>query len=614
MLAGVLLKMGTYGMIRFCLPLFPSAAHKPRRGSRRLAIIGIIYGALVCARAAQPQETRRLLQSSATLASSCLGIFAFRNISMQGAVYQMLAHGISTGALFLLVGMIYDRRHTFEISQFGGLATPMPKLAAFFLFVALFEPGLPMLNGFVGEYLDSARHLPVHVSWASWAALGVILSACYLLWAYQRVCFGEVTVEKNKTLPDASGREIVILVTMADHHAVDGNRLHVSSRTALRLRARRIIDQIEPQRPMKPARRQSQRRRYRTTACQTKFYSKGRRRANDSSPRRPDPRSARDDLVHLRRAADVAAAVDAQSPRPHCFALLGTIARDSAPHFVAGPSAPGQGSRLVQSDVFSIFFRLLIGLVSILVDARRRALSRTRKSSLPPNFRFGALRHRRHGRAVFRSELLTAFIGLEMSSISSYILAGYRRDTIKSSESAMKYFLLGSFATAFFLYGIALVYGVTGTTNLGRMDNADSTGNLIKLGLALILIGLGFKVAAAPFQIWTPDVYEGAPTPVTALFSAGPKAASVRAAYCEFSPPSPPPLISGSGHSGFSPRSRCSSATSARSCRPTSSACWPTAPSLTPATFSLPSLPSPTCQGDSNGGATPPTPQYSSIS
>jgi NADH-quinone oxidoreductase subunit N len=123
-------------------------------------------------------------------------------------------------------------------------------------------------------------------------------------------------------------------------------------------------------------------------------------------------------------------------------------------------------------------------------------------------------------------ELLTAFIGLEMSSISSYILAGYRRDSLKSSESAMKYFLLGSFATAFFLYGIALVYGATGTTMLEKMVNTDASSPLLKLGLAMTLIGLGFKVAAAPFQIWTPDVYEGAPTPVTALFSAGPKAAA----------------------------------------------------------------------------------------
>ncbi len=123
-------------------------------------------------------------------------------------------------------------------------------------------------------------------------------------------------------------------------------------------------------------------------------------------------------------------------------------------------------------------------------------------------------------------ELLTAFIGLEMSSISSYVLAGYRRESSKSSESALKYFLLGSFATAFFLYGIALVYGATHTTMIAAMRNVDPHSGYLKLGLALILIGLGFKVAAAPFQIWTPDVYEGAPTPVTALFSAGPKAAA----------------------------------------------------------------------------------------
>src|SRR5205807_179406 len=112
-------------------------------------------------------------------------------------------------------------------------------------------------------------------------------------------------------------------------------------------------------------------------------------------------------------------------------------------------------------------------------------------------------------------ELLTAFIGLEMSSISSYILAGYRRDSLKSTESAMKYFLLGSFATAFFLYGIALVYGSSGTTMLTKMGSEELFhSKLFELGLALILVGLGFKVAAAPFQVWTPDVYEGAPTPV----------------------------------------------------------------------------------------------------
>ncbi len=214
MLAGVLLKMGTYGMIRFCLPLFPNASHRFAPAIAVLAIIGIIYGALVAL--VQPNLKKLVAYSSVShLGFVVLGIFAFHQVSMQGAVFQMLAHGISTGGLFLLVGMLYDRRHTFEMSQFGGLATPMPRLAAFFLFVALSSLGLPMLNGFVGEFLILLGTYQVHWNWAAWAATGVILSACYLLWSYQKVFFGEITVEKNRTLPDVSARERWILVTMA---------------------------------------------------------------------------------------------------------------------------------------------------------------------------------------------------------------------------------------------------------------------------------------------------------------------------------------------------------------------------------------------------------------
>jgi NADH-quinone oxidoreductase subunit M len=213
-LAGVLLKLGTYGMIRFCLPLFPNASRRFAPAVAVLAIIGIIYGALVAL--VQPNLKKLVAYSSVShLGFVVLGIFAFNPISMQGAVFQMLAHGISTGALFLLVGMLYDRRHTFEISEYGGLATPMPKLAAFFLFVALSSLGLPMLNGFVGEYLILLGTYQVHWNWAAWAASGVILSACYLLWSYQRVFFGDVTREKNRTLPDVSPREKWILVSMA---------------------------------------------------------------------------------------------------------------------------------------------------------------------------------------------------------------------------------------------------------------------------------------------------------------------------------------------------------------------------------------------------------------
>jgi NADH-quinone oxidoreductase subunit N len=207
------------------------------------------------------------------------------------------------------------------------------------------------------------------------------------------------------------------------------------------------------------------------------------------------------------------------------LAVVGAVGGTGAA-FVAG-ATPGEGFYgLLQSDVFSFFFRLLVGLVAVLVVLA--ADSYLEREKLPFAEFYALLLFATAGMGVLASahELLTAFIGLELSSISSYILAGFRRDSTKSSEASLKYFLLGSFATAFFLYGIALVYGATGTTNLGRMDDADPNSNLLKLGLSLILIGIGFKVAAAPFQIWTPDVYEGAPTPVTALFSAGPKAAA----------------------------------------------------------------------------------------
>jgi NADH-quinone oxidoreductase subunit M len=213
-LAGVLLKMGTYGMMRFCLPLFPAASRKFAPAIAVLAIIGIIYGALVAM--VQPNLKKLVAYSSVShLGFVVLGIFAFHPISEVGAVYQMLNHGVSTGALFLLVGMLYERRHTFEIADYGGLATPMPRLAAFFLFVALSSLGLPMLNGFVGEYLILLGTFLHNWRWASWAASGVILSAAYLLWSYQRVFFGEITQEKNRGVPDVSPREKVILFAVA---------------------------------------------------------------------------------------------------------------------------------------------------------------------------------------------------------------------------------------------------------------------------------------------------------------------------------------------------------------------------------------------------------------
>jgi NADH-quinone oxidoreductase subunit M len=213
-LAGVLLKMGTYGMVRFCVPLFPEAAHRAAPYIAVLAIIGILYGALV---AMVQTDLKRLVAYSSVshLGFVVLGIFAFTPTALQGALYQMINHGVSTGALFVLVGTLYDRRHTHELREFGGLATPMPVLAALFLFVSLSSAGLPMLNGFVGEFLILLGTFERHTAWASWAAAGIIFSAVYLLWAYQRVFFGAVAQERNRELPDADRRERVVLFVMA---------------------------------------------------------------------------------------------------------------------------------------------------------------------------------------------------------------------------------------------------------------------------------------------------------------------------------------------------------------------------------------------------------------
>jgi NADH-quinone oxidoreductase subunit M len=216
-LAGVLLKMGTYGFIRFAMPLFPDAAFyplnlggfdfTPRDIIMALAVIGIIYGALV---ASVQVDVKRLVaySSVAHLGFVMLGLMSFNQQAVDGAVLQMVNHGISTGALFMLVGFIYDRRHTRLITDFGGLAKPMPVYFNFFLVMMLSSVGLPSLNGFVGEFLILIGTWQVNWLMALIATLGVILAAVYLLYMFRRVFFGEITHEENRQLPDLTPREI----------------------------------------------------------------------------------------------------------------------------------------------------------------------------------------------------------------------------------------------------------------------------------------------------------------------------------------------------------------------------------------------------------------------
>jgi len=210
LLAAVLLKMGTYGFLRYSIPLFPQASFQLIPLVSVLALIGIVYGALVCL---VQKDLKRLIAFSSVshLGFVMLGLFAFNIQGIQGGILQMLNHGFSTGALFLLVGMIYERRHTRMIEDFGGLWKQMPIFAAFFMVVTLSSIGLPGLNGFVGEFLILVGTFKANGPYAVVAATGVILAAAYMLWMFQRVMFGELTKPENKVLKDLSKREVLVL-------------------------------------------------------------------------------------------------------------------------------------------------------------------------------------------------------------------------------------------------------------------------------------------------------------------------------------------------------------------------------------------------------------------
>jgi NADH-quinone oxidoreductase subunit M len=212
-LAAVLLKMGTYGFIRFSLPILPDASRAFVPMIVVLSIVGIVYGALV---AMAQRDWKRLVAYSSVshMALVMLGMFALNPTGIKGSIIQQLNHGISTGALFLIVGIVYERRHTRMISEYGGLSNVMPVYAAIFMFMTLSSIGLPGLNGFVGEFLILQGIFVVSKMWAAVAATGIVLGAAYMLWLYQRTMFGSVENPKNEKLADLNLREIVTFVPL----------------------------------------------------------------------------------------------------------------------------------------------------------------------------------------------------------------------------------------------------------------------------------------------------------------------------------------------------------------------------------------------------------------
>ncbi len=447
-----------------------------------------------------------------------LGIFSFTQIGVDGAVYQMLNHGVSTGALFMLLGMIYDRRHTYDINQYGGLATPMPVYATFFTFIMLSSVGLPLLNGFVGEFMVLSGAFQADRVWGILAATGVIWSACYLLWMYQRVFQGPVTNPANAHLRDLDARERISLWPLAFAALVMG--------VAPMLWLHSIDPSVSA--ALKQFNGATQASAHGDIASFQGIYDGVRTMIPTVDYIRILPELVLSVFGIIIMLVDPALPPKRKQETLGIIALVGVLAALAA----ACIQAQNYGDaffNMVRVDAFSVFFHfvvLLIALVVVLTSFNYLEVQNINSGEYYGLILFGTVGMMLMSSAI---ELVLIFIALEISSISTYILAGYRRRAAESAESSLKYFLLGSFATAFFLYGVALVFGATGTTNvyaIAKVLQTPQPSVLVYLAVALMFVGLGFKVASAPFHVWTPDVYEGSPAPVVALMSTGPKAAA----------------------------------------------------------------------------------------
>ena len=543
-LAGVLLKMGTYGLLRFAFPLFPGTALAMAPIIAILAVIGIIYGALVAM--VQPDMKKLVAYSSVShLGFVVLGLCTMNLQGVQGSLYQMLNHGVSTGGLFMIVGMLSDRRHTRLISEFGGLKGVMPRLVAAFLIVTLSSIALPGLNGFVGEFLILVGAFRWSPMLAALAATGVILSAVYMLWMFQRVNYGPVTNEKNRTLPDLSPREWALVVPTI---------------------AMAILMGIVPGiflRPMEPAVNKLIER---VTASQPARVRLDNPRSVNPEPRtrNDEPRAASRELLPAPPrtanreprtetmsdytaiipivivvlsgcAAMLAEAFRQPGERMPIagFGLIGLVGAALATVFLWGSDAQSFG--VVRSDNFALFINLVLCVVGVLTMLFSDEI--VEREQLPPGEYYALTLFAISGMMLMAAatDLLVIFLALEVLSLSVYVLTGIRRSSAAGSEAAFKYFLLGAFSSAFFLYGVAFAFALSGSTRLDELGTALSSqgvgppSTMALLAVGMLVVGFAFKISAVPFHMWTPDAYEGAPTIVTAFMSTGVKAAAFAA-------------------------------------------------------------------------------------
>ena len=532
LLAAVMLKMGTYGYLRFCMGLFPRVVYRMGCRSRRRS--GPRRDHLRRALRLKQDDVKRLIaySSVAHLGYVMLGLFAVTQASLEGSVLQMVNHGISTGMLFLLFGVIYDRRHTRHIDEFGGLAKPMPAYAALFVVATLASVGLPGTNGFIGEFLvitgafASNKLGQFNGLQAVGAAIGVILGAIYMLKVVQKMFFGPVTKKENRRLADLNARELLALAPLTMMIFAIGLFPNVFL-TQIRGAASRIVSDYDARLENNPGPKyyEGPLKLALAPARGTAGGSAGPDVAADGSKQgtltMDTMALALSPLLIVGVGALLLMLAEVSSRRGGGLALGAAVILLAGAVFAAGvwmfgvenlDGATSLAPWLIV-DRFTLFFDVLLclggALAALLAGGYmpEHQLERGEFYALLLFTTFGAMTLASAGDA------LTLFLGLETMSIGAYAMTAFRRASARSAEGALKYFLLGSFAAAIFLYGFALLYGATGRTDLAGIGAAVKTGAvhnpLLVLGAALVLVGIRIQNQRRSFSRMDPRRVRG---------------------------------------------------------------------------------------------------------
>ena len=481
-------------------------------------MIAIIYTSLV---ALMQEDIKKLIaySSVAHMGFVTMGIFAVTTQGVAGGVFQMVSHGIVSGALFLCVGVVYDRMHTREIAAYGGLVNRMPLYALVFMVFTMANVGLPGTSGFVGEFMTLIGTFKVSIPTAFFATTGVILSAAYALWLYRKVVFGTLIKPSLVSIKDLTLRESLIAVAAgrADHpvrRLSEAGARHVGdlgAATRQQLQHRRDCREGSRAAAITAADKATGHELFecRISAAAGAAGAGARGRRHGAVDDRRLSRAGRRPTRHRRL-------------RSSCWSLTGVLEL----MLPAGKLVTFGGSFIV--DDFARFLKILalIGSAATLILSAEFLADPSRRifeySILVVLSTLGMMV------LISAGDLIMLYLGLELMSLALYVVAASNRDNAKSTEAGLKYFVLGALSSGMLLYGASLIYGFTGTVGFAGIAAAAKTGSIgIVFGLVFLLAGLCFKVSAVPFHMWTPDVYEGAPTPVTAFFASAPKVAAM---------------------------------------------------------------------------------------